>query len=111
MSGVKGKSGGKRPNTGGYRPGAGAKKKPPELLKAKIAKEDEDDPVIFLTVLMKDSNTDIRVRADAAKALLAYQKAKARTTGKKEDKETAAKKAATGRFSPSLAPKIVGIKG
>lgn len=103
MAGVKGKSGGPRPNSGGARPGAG--RKPQEPPKVDIV--GGDDPKAFLIALMKDSGVDARLRADAAKALLPYVYQKLGEGGKKEERAGAAKKAAEGKFKPTAPPKLV----
>ena len=105
---------------GGYRPGAGRKK--PEALKldvpvpapaqeTKITKLDikvsdclaHKDAKVFLMALMNDLEADIKLRADAAKALLPFQHAKVENTIK-SDKQDAAKKAATGKFGAAAPP-------
>mgnify|MGYP001416140539 CR=1 FL=1 len=68
MAGVKGRSGGSRPNTGGARKGAGRKPAEPVLIDSAALLT--SDPKRFLTALMNDVEADIKVRADAAKALL-----------------------------------------
>lgn len=114
MAGVKGRSGGARPNaggpransggaranSGGARAGAGRPPKEPEYLDlSKIY----DDPEEFLKAVMNDSGSDVKVRVDAGKALL---RAKA-DIGKKDVKASAAKVAASGKFAPSSAPRLV----
>lgn len=108
MAGVKGRSGGPRPNSGGARPGAGRKKSDPVL----IASADllTSDPKRFLTALMNDPAADIRVRADAAKALLTAELRAKEAKGKKEEKQEAANKVA-GKFSRSAPPKLVAAGG
>ncbi len=105
---------------GGYRPGAGRKK--PEAVKLdvpvpapaeqpKITKLDvkvsdclaHKDPKIFLMALMNDYEADIKLRADAAKALMPFIHAKVENTIK-ADKDSAAKKAATGKFGAAAPP-------
>lgn len=101
MAGVKGRS-------GGARPGAGRPKKEPQL----IASTDllTTDPKKFLTALMNDPAADIKLRADAAKALLTAQLRAAEAKGKKEQKQEAAEKVA-GRFAPAAPPKLVAAGG
>lgn len=66
----------------------------------------------FLEDVINGSHgADITTKVTAAKALLPYQEKKVGETGKKTDKEDAAKKASTGRFAPALGPKVVNIKG
>lgn len=102
MAGVKGRSGGPRKNSGGVRPGAGRKPKPPPVISADLPKD--DDPRIFLTALMNDPLADARLRLDAAKALLPYIAQKPGEVGKKEERAQAAKKAGRGKFAPVAPP-------
>lgn len=105
MSGVKGRSGGARPNSGGARPGAGRKPKEPTIL---VLAATYEDPAKFLAAVMNDSGTDIKIRTDAAKALMPYQHPKIGEGGKKDQKADAAKKAASGgKFSSAPPPKLV----
>ncbi len=62
-----------------------------------------NDPVAWLTALMTDSNQGVRLRIEAAKALLPYVHAK-KAGGVKDQKQDAAKKAGTGRFAGSMPP-------
>lgn len=99
MAGVKGKS-------GGYRPGAGAKPRAPILLDLG---QKFDDPKDFLIKAMSSTALDLRLRIDAAKALLPYQYAKA-GEGKKQEAEAAASRVAKGKFAPATPPKLVFSK-
>lgn len=108
MAGVKGRSGGARPNTGGARPGAGRPKKEPVLIASKDLLT--SDPKQFLTALMNDPEAEIKLRADAAKALLAAELRMAEAKGKKEQKQEAAEKVAS-RFAPAAPPKLVAAGG
>jgi phage terminase small subunit len=56
------------------------------------------DPVEFLTNVMNEPAADLRLRIDAAKAMLPFKHKKLGEGGKKDEKDAAAKKAATGRF-------------
>ena len=103
MAGVKGKSGGPRKNAGGARPGAGRKPKEPDLCGDK--KLQGDDPLVFLTTVMKDPAQDMKLRADAAKALMPFVHLKLGEGGKKDLKKDAAKVAA-GRFAPVAVPPL-----
>ena len=119
MAGVKGRS-------GGARPGAGRKPRPPVLIEAQSAsgdgaKRDEKpiearlpwdkkDPVHFLEAVMVNQTLDAKLRIDAAKALLPYKHHKLGEGGKKEQRNEAAKKVA-GRFSPAPPPKLVATGG
>lgn len=80
-------------------PGAGAKTPPAPLppLDA-IDIPATADPVEFLTKVMNEPAADLRLRIDAAKAMLPFKHKKLGEGGKKDEKDAAAKKAATGRF-------------
>lgn len=110
MAGKKGRSGGPRANSGGARPGAGRKPKAPELNLSELLLT--TDPQKFLQGVMNDMQTDIKVRVDAAKALMPYEYAK-KATGKKDQQKSAAEQAAGGgRFGPAKPPlRVVGGKG
>jgi len=56
------------------------------------------DPVEFLTNVMNEPAADLRLRIDAAKAMLPFKHKKLGEGGKKDEKDAAAKKAGTGRF-------------
>ena len=99
MAGVKGRSGGARPNTGGARPGAGRKPK----VVAPVVIEASPDPQKFLLDLMNDPAADPRMRLDAAKALMPFIHGKP-GTGKKDERQAAAKKVSTGKFAPAAPP-------
>lgn len=88
---------------GGARPGAGRPRK--------IQVQGDDLPpgerltaMQVLESAMNNPALDWRLRFDAAKALLPYQEKKAGAAGKKEDRQDAAKQAATGRFGSRPAP-------
>lgn len=100
MAGVKGRS-------GGARSGAGRKPKPPTILQLAAT---YDDPAKFLAAVMNDSETDLKIRTDAAKALMPYKHQKLGEGGKKEQKQAAAEKVA-GRFSASAPPRLVAAGG
>lgn len=55
---------------GGYREGAGRKPDPVQL----CLLPDTDDAMQFLLATMNDNGIDLRLRIDAAKAILAHQK-------------------------------------
>ena len=101
MAGVKGKSGGARPNTGGARPGAGRKKKEAPTVEFSA----NGDPKVFLTELMNDPAVDVRIRADAAKSLMPFVHQKLGEGGKKEQKKDAANEVSSlfGLRKPRLA--------
>jgi phage terminase small subunit len=69
------------------------------------------DPKAFLVAVMNDPATEMKVRADAAKALMPYVHGKVAEPGKKEAKNEAARKA-SGRFAPPAPPalRVVGGK-
>lgn len=104
---------------GGYRPGAGRPKSAPVLVKVKPEKVNPHQVVIdtstsdaraFLAALMLDDGVDVRIRADAAKALLSAELRSAEAKGKKEAKQEAAENVA-GRFAPSAPPKLAAVGG
>lgn len=69
-----------------------------------------DDPIAFLKAVMNDSGEDIKLRVDAAKAMLPYMHQKKGEGGKKDARQEAAQKVA-GRFAPSAPPKLVASGG
>lgn len=89
MAGVKGRS-------GGAREGAGRKPEPPVLIDS--VELLTSNPKQFLTALMNDASADIKVRADAAKALLSAELRATEAKGKKEQKQNAAESVASGKF-------------
>ena len=97
MAGVKGRSGGARPNSG-------PKPKEPVYLTLSTV---YDEPDKFLKAVMNDSGSDAKLRVDAAKALLSAQVRRAENGGKKQEQADAAKKAAGGKFAASAPPKLV----
>ena len=118
MAGVKGRSGGARPNSG-------PKPKPKTVIDAtgsalkvaadKVAKthnlaSGSTDPAEFLESVMGNVTVDLDARMDAAKALLPYRHAKPGAAGKKEEKQAAAEKVA-GRFGASAPPKLRAVGG
>ena len=113
MAGIKGKSGGARPgsggarpNSGGARPGAGRKKKEPPVIKVAAT----EDPKVFLLSVMNAQDMDARMRLDAAKSLMPFMHVKLGEGGKKDEKNRAAKSAASsGRFAPSAPPKLAVV--
>ena len=56
------------------------------------------DPKDFLMAVMNDVESDMKTRSEAAKALMPFIHQRKGETGKKEEKEAAAKKASTGKF-------------
>lgn len=100
MAGVKGRSGGPRPNSGGKREGAGRK---PDLAPQL---PQTDDALEFLKAAMNDAAMPVAQRVRAAIAAAAYQHAKKGESGKRAGAEGAAKVAAAGRFRPAAAPPL-----
>ena len=100
MAGVKGRSGGARPNTGGARPGAGRPRKPQQ----EVVELPEMDMLRMLqeVALGKVQCTPIQLRA--AIAAVQYTHVKRADGGKKEEAAEKADKAAKGRFSAAKPP-------
>ena len=96
MAGVRGRSGGARPNSG-------PKPKDPVKLDLSVI---YDEPDKFLKAVMNDSGTDAKLRVDAAKALLSAQVRRAENGGKKEEKQAAAKRVAS-KFAAATPPKLI----
>jgi phage terminase small subunit len=85
---------------GGARPGAGRPRNLPTLNDSPLLKT--TDATQFLQGVMADAGVDIKIRADAAKALLSAEMRKAESRGKKE-----AQAASSGKFSPNKPPLAV----
>jgi phage terminase small subunit len=100
MAGVKGRSGGARLNSG---------PKPAEPVKLTLGVIYED-PDKFLRAVMNDSETDAKLRVDAAKALLSAQVRRAENGGKKDAKQEAAKQVAN-KFATPTPPKLIAAGG
>ncbi|WP_374491610.1 hypothetical protein [Brachymonas sp.] len=94
MAGVKGRS-------GGARPGAGRKPEQPSLIEMA---EQYDDPKEFLAAVMNDQKVDIKVRVNAAKAMLPFDHARKGEGGKKASEQESAQLAFSGFFAPSAPP-------
>lgn len=93
---------------GGARKGAGRlaggqNRATREANEAARAVPQTNDPVAWLTNLMTDPQQAIRMRIEAAKALLAYVHPKIKT-GAKQSEQAALKKASTGKFAASAPP-------
>jgi phage terminase small subunit len=130
----------KKTGRGGARPGAGRKPAAKVVIKIappeKIAKAQESsaiddgpvspvvdvpaplvdalshrDPKVFLLALMNDQEADVKLRSDAAKALMPFMHARVGESGKKDQKADEAKKAQAGKFAPSAPPKLVAAGG
>ena len=99
MAGVKGRSGGARPNSG-------PKPKEPVYLTLSTV---YDEPDKFLKAVMNDSGTYAKLRVDAAKALLSAQVRRAENGGKKQEQAEAAKRVAS-KFAAATPP-LKLIKG
>lgn len=108
MAGIPGMKtgGGARPGNGGARPGAGRKKKEP----VKIEGIETTDPKQFLLEVMSNEILDVRLRIDAAKALLPYMYQRKGETGKKDDQQEKAGKVSSGCFAAGPAPALKIIK-
>jgi len=104
MAGMKGRSGGARPNTGGARPGAGRKPKPP-VEPAVVA--DDTDPLTFLEWVMRGRIEASPLQVRAAVAAAQYRHTKTGDGGKRDAEKGAAKKAGSGKFAPKAPPKLV----
>ena len=78
MAGMKGRSGGVRANAGGARRGAGRKKDPRTVARAEAARLLPFcvDPLQWLLNLMGDTRQDLRLRIDAARALMPFHHVK-----------------------------------
>ena len=104
MAGVKGRSGGARPNSGPKpkpktvvdEAGAALKVAADKVAKTHNLASGSTDPAVFLEQVMGNVNVDLEARMDAAKALLPYRHAKPGAAGKKEEKQAAAEKVAEG---------------
>lgn len=102
MSGVKGRSGGARPNTGGARPGAGRKPNP----KMEPVPQGDMDMLEFLkrVALGRTEASPDQVRA--AIAAVQYTHRKMGEGGKKDEKKDKAK-AAAASFASIPPPRLV----
>jgi phage terminase small subunit len=104
MAGVKGRSGGARPNTGGARPGAGRppKEKPP------VALVDGDKDMLQLLMDVALGRIEVTpTQLRAAIAAVQYTHLKSGDGGKKQELEKKAEKAAAGKFSPKAPPRLI----
>ena len=127
MAGVKGRSGGPRPNSGGARPnsggrrpGAGRKPKataksaanqpetaPPPAIEPPAARK---DPLAFLEDVVNDSAAPLKDRIRAAVAAAQYRHTKRGDGGKNEDEADRAQKAAS-KFAPAAPPRLAAVSG
>ena len=105
---------GKPGRSGGARAGTGPKPKETQKLDIPVPVGDtlaHKDPKIFLLALMNDLEADVKLRADAAKALLPFMHQKIGEGGKKDAKQDAAKKVGAGKFGASAPPRLVSNRG
>lgn len=93
MAGVKGKSGGPRPNAG---------RKPSPAPEPAVVSE--SDPLQFLIDVMQGTIDATPLQVRAAIAAAQYKHVKSGDGGKKEEQAAAAKKAAGGKFKPAAPP-------
>lgn len=84
-------------------PGAGRDAPPPAGSSA--AGQYFEDPKELLKHAMNDRTLDMKVRMQAAVALLPFEHQKLGESGKKEQKDVAAQGVAGGRFAPAEPPK------
>jgi hypothetical protein len=99
--------GGARPNTGGKRPGAGRK---PSVRGHLPECPDGEMPLEYLLKVMRDPEAEPRTRLEAAKIAAPFLHAKpgADAGGKKEQRQDAAEKVATGgKFAPAAPPRLI----
>ena len=96
--------GGARENSGGKRAGAGRK---PVIHAPLPASPIQQTPLDFLLATMRDEDADPRIRLEAAKAAAAYLHPKACEIGVKDQRNVAAKKAASGKFATPLPPATI----
>lgn len=101
MAGKPGMKGG-----GGARAGAGRKPKPIEDKKT-IASDGKQTPLEFLLSVMNDNEVEDRLRLDAAKSAAQYVHPKVGESGKKDERQQAAKRAGAGKFGAAAPPRLV----
>lgn len=105
---------GKPGRSGGIRPGAGRPPNEAQKLDIPVPVGEtlaHKDPKVFLLALMNDLEADVKLRADAAKALMPFMHAKVADAGKKDQRQDAAKKVAGGKFAAAAPPKLVVSNG
>jgi phage terminase small subunit len=111
MAGVKGRSGGARPNAGGARPNSGPKPKttigPVEITPLEQIPNAEQTPLEFLLQVMRSPHVDDKTRLEAAKTAAQYCHLKKGDGGVKDEKAEKAKKAGMGKFAAAAAPKLI----
>lgn len=107
MAGVKGKSGGPRANSGGSRPGAG-RKPAPKREPVVVPVEDGRDMLSLLQDIALGHLDATPIQVRAAIAAVQYTHTKRADGGKKDERQQKAEKvAASNRFAPTAAPKLV----
>ncbi|MFA6063867.1 MAG: hypothetical protein WC736_14870 [Gallionella sp.] len=105
MAGVKGRSGGARPNCGGAQAGAGRPPKdPPEGVLGDLP---SDSPLEFLLSVMRSTSADDRLRVTAATTAAQYMHVKLSDGGKKDAKADKAKEVQGGKFAQAAGPRLV----
>jgi hypothetical protein len=92
MAGVKGRSGGPRPNSGGARPGAGRKPTVPRAVTSTYYADAEQ----YLVAIVEGREPPDQLRIAAAKTLIAYQRARQRAPVPTPPPQQLAKRAAHG---------------
>jgi phage terminase small subunit len=103
MSGVKGRSGGSRPNTGGARPNSGPK---PNKKQSVVPVPEGVDMLTFLQLVALGKIEAAPIQVRAAIAAVQYTHAK-KEAGKKEDAAAKAAQANTGKFASKPPPKLL----
>ena len=104
---------GKPGRSGGARAGSGPKPKAAQKLEILVPALDalaHKDPKVFLLALMNDLEADVKLRADAAKALMPFMHTKLGEGGKKDQQQEAARKVAS-KFATATPPKLVAAGG
>jgi phage terminase small subunit len=105
MAGVKGRS-------GGARPGAGRKKKPPVMLPdapAQAAAPEGETPLQFLLRVQNSADVPLKERIVAARAAAQYVHPKMGEGAKKVAAKAAQGVAEEGRFGRRSPPKLVAV--
>lgn len=104
---------GKPGRSGGARPGSGPKPKEAQKLDIPVPVLDalaHKDPKVFLLALMNDLEADVKLRADAAKALMPFMHQKLGEGRKKDEAAEKAKAASAGRYGVRTGPRLVASK-
>lgn len=99
--------------SGGARLGAGRPKKEAQKLSIPVPVGDtlaHKDPKVFLLALMNDLEADVKLRADAAKALMPFMHQKKGEGGKKDEDAAKAKEAGAGKYGARQGPRLVSSK-